>query len=85
MAIYMQYKGIDGDATQSGFQNWIKIESFQFGVGRGMVGRRVLRVGLVACLGDVLGLRGHDSLNELIDARFQRAELFVKVHARFLW
>lgn len=36
MAIYMQYKGIDGDATQSGFQNWIKIESFQFGVGRGI-------------------------------------------------
>jgi type VI secretion system secreted protein Hcp len=34
MAIYMQYKGIDGDATQSGFKNWIRIDSFQFGVGR---------------------------------------------------
>jgi hypothetical protein len=39
----------------------------------------------VACLGDILGRRGHDSLNELIDAHFQRAELFVKIHARFLW
>ena len=36
MAIYMQYKGIDGDATQSGFTDWIKVESFQFGVGRGI-------------------------------------------------
>jgi len=32
----MQYKGIDGDATQSGFQNWVRLESFQFGVGRGI-------------------------------------------------
>ena len=36
MAIYMQYKGIDGDATQSGFKDWIKLESFQLGVGRGI-------------------------------------------------
>lgn len=36
MAIYMQYKGIDGDATQAGFTDWIKVESFQFGVGRGI-------------------------------------------------
>jgi hypothetical protein len=50
-----------------------------------MFSRRLLRVSLVACLGDALGLRGHDSLNELIDAHFERAELFVKIHARFLW
>src|SRR4051812_35296833 len=36
MPIYMQYKGIDGDATQAGFKDWIKVESFHFGVGRGI-------------------------------------------------
>lgn len=47
--------------------------------------RRFLRRDVCGCLGDVFGLRGHDSLDELIDAHFQRAELFVKIHARFLW
>jgi hypothetical protein len=47
--------------------------------------RRSLRCRLGRCLGTIFGLRGHDSLDELIDAHFQRAELFVKIHARFLW
>jgi type VI secretion system secreted protein Hcp len=34
MSIYMQYGSITGDATQSGFQKWVQLESFQFGAGR---------------------------------------------------
>jgi type VI secretion system secreted protein Hcp len=36
MSIYMQLKDIQGDATQAGFKDWIRLESFQFGVGRGI-------------------------------------------------
>jgi type VI secretion system secreted protein Hcp len=34
MAIYMNYDGIPGEATQADHQNWIDIGSFQFGIGR---------------------------------------------------
>jgi type VI secretion system secreted protein Hcp len=37
MPIYMQYSGITGDAQNLTFhQQWIEINSFQFGVGRGI-------------------------------------------------
>lgn len=36
MAIYMQFEGIKGDATQGKHQDWITINSFQFGAGRGI-------------------------------------------------
>jgi type VI secretion system secreted protein Hcp len=34
MAIYMQWKAIDGAVTTKGFEKWIEVDSFQFGVGR---------------------------------------------------
>ena len=34
MAIYMKYGSIDGAATTQGFQKWIELDSFQWGVGR---------------------------------------------------
>jgi len=36
MAIYMQYDGIQGDTTDSGFEKWVTLESFQWGIGRGI-------------------------------------------------
>jgi type VI secretion system secreted protein Hcp len=36
MAIYMQWKAIDGAVTTKGFEKWIEVDSFQFGVGRGI-------------------------------------------------
>lgn len=38
MALYMQFDGgsIKGDVTTAGFENWIKLSSLQFGVGRGI-------------------------------------------------
>ena len=34
MAIYMKWDGIDGATTTKGFEKWIELSSFQWGVGR---------------------------------------------------
>jgi type VI secretion system secreted protein Hcp len=34
MGLYMQYPGLTGDATESGFQNWITLTSVHFGTSR---------------------------------------------------
>ncbi len=36
MPIYMQVDGIEGDVTAAGHEKWIEINSFQWGVGRGV-------------------------------------------------
>jgi type VI secretion system secreted protein Hcp len=36
MPIYMKYGSIQGDVTESGHTNWIELNSFQWGVGRGV-------------------------------------------------
>jgi type VI secretion system secreted protein Hcp len=34
VAIYMKFGSIDGNVTTSGFEKWIQVNSFQWGVGR---------------------------------------------------
>ena len=36
MAIYMNYDGVQGDVTETGHTKWIELNSFQWGVGRGI-------------------------------------------------
>lgn len=36
MSIYMKYDSIDGDVTATGHEKWIEVNSFQWGVGRGI-------------------------------------------------
>ena len=36
MPIFMKYDGIDGEATTTGFEKQIEVNSFQFGIGRGI-------------------------------------------------
>ena len=36
MAIYMSFGKIEGDVTTQGYKNWIELNSFQFGVSRGV-------------------------------------------------
>jgi len=36
MPIYMKYGSIQGDVTETGHTNWIELNSFQWGVGRGV-------------------------------------------------
>ena len=36
MPIYMKYDGIDGDVTAEGHPKWVELNSFQWGVGRGI-------------------------------------------------
>ena len=36
MAIYLKFGKIDGSVTTKGFEKWIELQSFQWGVGRGV-------------------------------------------------
>lgn len=36
MAIYLEYEGIKGNVTAEGYKDHISVQSFQFGVGRGI-------------------------------------------------
>ena len=36
MPIYIKYEGITGDTTAEGHKEWIEVNSFQWGVGRGI-------------------------------------------------
>ncbi len=36
MPIYMNYEGITSDTTAEGHEKWVELNSFQFGVGRGI-------------------------------------------------
>jgi type VI secretion system secreted protein Hcp len=36
MALYMKFGDIDGDVTETGHPKWVELESFNFGVGRGI-------------------------------------------------
>ena len=36
MAIYMDFDGIKGDVTTADYKGWIELNSFQFGVSRGV-------------------------------------------------
>jgi type VI secretion system secreted protein Hcp len=36
MPIFVKYEGIDGDVTTAGHEKWIEVNSFQWGVGRGI-------------------------------------------------
>jgi type VI secretion system secreted protein Hcp len=36
VAIYMNWDGVTGDVTTQGFEKWIELTSFQWGVGRGI-------------------------------------------------
>src|SRR6516165_887600 len=36
MPIYMKYDSVDGDVTAAGHEKWIEVNSFQWGVGRGI-------------------------------------------------
>lgn len=36
MPIYLKYGSINGDVTAEGYQKWIELNSFQWGVGRGI-------------------------------------------------
>ena len=36
MPIYMQYDKIKGDVTEEGHKDWVEVNSFQWGVGRGI-------------------------------------------------
>jgi type VI secretion system secreted protein Hcp len=71
MAIYMNYDNlsIKGDATQGNHVNWIGIESFHFGLGRGIMtvtGQAQNRETSEPSVGDVAVTKGLDSASTLL-------------------
>jgi len=36
MAIFMKYGKLDGEVDAAGYEKWVELQSFQFGVGRGI-------------------------------------------------
>jgi type VI secretion system secreted protein Hcp len=36
MPVFMKYDGIDGDVTTKGYEKWIELKSWQWGIGRGI-------------------------------------------------
>jgi type VI secretion system secreted protein Hcp len=36
MPVYLKYASIDGDSTAAGHEKWVEVNSFQWGVGRGI-------------------------------------------------
>jgi len=41
MAIYLKYGALEGDVTMAGYEKWIEVQSFSWGVGRGITSPQV--------------------------------------------
>ncbi|MFO1052651.1 MAG: type VI secretion system tube protein Hcp [Planctomycetota bacterium] len=73
MAIYMQYPNIPGAVTEEGHKGWIEINSFQWGVGRGIstpVGRAENREASMPSVSEVTVTKAFDekSSTKLLEA-----------------
>ncbi len=56
MAIFMKFGAVKGDVTSDGFKEWTELNSFQWGVGRGIaspVGRGTNREGSSASVSEI--------------------------------
>ena len=75
MPIYMKYDGIEGDTTEEGHAKWIEVNSFQWGVGRGIaspVGGSLDRESSAPSVSEITITKAQDTATiKLIDASFQ--------------
>jgi type VI secretion system secreted protein Hcp len=75
MPIYMKYEGIDGDVTAKGHEKWIELNSFQWGVGRGIsspTGRGADRESSAPSISEVVVTKAQDiSTTKLLDEALQ--------------
>ncbi len=87
MAIYMKYEGVPGEVTVKGFEKFIEVESFQFGIGRHISSARgtSTREGGDASISEVVVTRQTDGatvkffeeavtgkLNKVVEIKFAR-------------
>jgi type VI secretion system secreted protein Hcp len=64
MAIYMNWDGVPGDVTTSGFEKWIELNSFQWGIGRGIgsaMGGQASRESSIPSVSEVVVTKQMDS------------------------
>ena len=75
MPIYMKYDSIEGDVTAAGHEKWIEVQSFQWGVGRGIqsrTGRGVNREASAPSISEVVVTKVQDKATiKLLDASLQ--------------
>ena len=75
MPIYIKYEGIVGDVTEEGHAKWIEVNSFQWGVGRGIsspVGGSLDRESSAPSVSEITVTKPQDTATiKLIDAAFQ--------------
>jgi type VI secretion system secreted protein Hcp len=75
MPIYMSYDSVPGDVTESGHTKWIEVNSFQWGVGRGIsspVGGSEDRESSAPSISEVVVTKDNDSASvKLLDEAYQ--------------
>jgi type VI secretion system secreted protein Hcp len=75
MPIYMKYKDIEGDVTADGHAKWIELNSFQWGVGRGIsspTGASADRESSAPSVSEIVVTKAEDSSsNKLLGEAYQ--------------
>ena len=64
MAIYMNWDGVPGNVTTTGFEKWIELSSFQWGVGRGIgsaMGGQTSRESSIPSISEVVVTKAMDA------------------------
>ena len=84
MPIYMNYDGIDGDTTADGHAKWIELNSFQWGVGRGIsspTGGSMDRESSAPSISEIVVTKAQDvATTKLLDEALQGEGKKVTIH-----
>ncbi len=68
MAIFMKYGALDGEVDAKGYENWVELQSFQWGVGRGIsagVGGASKREASAPSISEITVSKSFDSFSPL--------------------
>jgi type VI secretion system secreted protein Hcp len=83
MAIYMNYNSIPGDVTETGHTQWIELNSFQWGMGRGIsstVGSSAERESTAPSVSEVVVTKDNDiATGKLLQEAFSGHGQTVKI------
>jgi len=83
MPIYIKYGDIKGDVTAEGHENWIEVNSFQWGVGRGIsspTGASADRESSAPSISEITVTKAQDvATTNILDAALQGEGVEVKI------
>jgi type VI secretion system secreted protein Hcp len=86
MAIYMKFGDIKGTVTTEGFKDWIELNSFQWGVGRGIgspVGSDVEREASAPSVSEIVVTKNFDNSSNKLLADALAGEMATTVDIKF--